>query len=149
MKRFAALAAMLLLLCVGGFALAEEAGTAPDEWTVLFYFCGSDLESRYGYASDDLKEISDVMFPYDYSVWENFGAMRDIGKINVLIETGGSRAWHTKEKDVGIDVSADLGKLQSDKIIHDQLCRVGLGRRHGNLRSGQCITYMIRLSRDG
>ena len=108
MKRFAALAAMLLLLCVGGFALAEEAGTAPDEWTVLFYFCGSDLESRYGFASDDLKEIGNVMFPYDYSVWENFGAMRDIGKINVLIETGGSRAWHTKEKDVGIDVSADV-----------------------------------------
>ena len=107
MKRFAALAAVLLLLCVGGFALAEEAGTAPDEWTVLFYFCGSDLESRYGYASDDLKEISDVMFPYDYSVWENFGAMRDVGKVNVLIETGGSRAWHTKEKEIDIDVSAD------------------------------------------
>ena len=107
MKRFAALAAVLLLLCVGGFALAEEAGTAPDEWTVLFYFCGSDLESRYGYASDDLKEISDVMFPYDYSVWENFGAMRDVGKVNVLIETGGSRAWHTKEKKIDIDVSAD------------------------------------------
>ena len=107
MKRFAALAAVLLLLCVGGFALAEEAGTAPDEWTVLFYFCGSDLESRYGFASDDLKEISDVMFPYDYSVWENFGAMRDVGKVNVLIETGGSRAWHTKEKKIDIDVSAD------------------------------------------
>ena len=107
MKRIAALTAVLLLLCVGGFALAEEAGTAPDEWTVLFYFCGADLESKYGYASDDLREIGDVMFPYDYSVWEEFGAMRDIGKVNVLIETGGSRAWHTKEKNVGIDVSAD------------------------------------------
>ena len=107
MKRFAALAAVLLLLCVGGFALAEEAGTAPDEWTVLFYFCGSDLESKYGYASDDLKEISSVMFPYDYSTWENFAAMRDVGKVNILIETGGSREWHTREKDVGIEVSAD------------------------------------------
>ena len=107
MKRFAALAAVLLLLCVGGFALAEEAGTAPDEWTVLFYFCGSDLESKYGYASDDLKEIKEISFPYDYSNWDNFGAMRDIGKVNVLIETGGSQAWHTKEKNIGIDVSAD------------------------------------------
>ena len=107
MKRFAALAAVLLLLCVGGFALAEEAGTAPDEWTVLFYFCGSDLESKYSYASDDLKEIGSVVFPYDYSTMDSFGAMRDVGKVNVLIETGGSKAWHTKEKDAGIDVSAD------------------------------------------
>lgn len=107
MKRFAALAAVLLLLCVGGFALAEEAGTAPDEWTVLFYFCGSDLESKYGYASDDLQEIGNISFPYDYSVWDTFGAMRDLGKVNILIETGGSRAWHAKEKDAGIDVSAD------------------------------------------
>ena len=100
MRKIAALAAVLLLMCAGGFARAEETGTAPDEWTVLFYFCGSDLESKYGYASDDLKEISSVMFPYDYSTWENFAAMRDVGKVNILIETGGSDYHGDRKPDI-------------------------------------------------
>ena len=34
-------------------ALAEETA----EWTVMFYLCGSDLESRHGLASGNLEEI--------------------------------------------------------------------------------------------
>ena len=105
MRKIAALAAVLLLMCAGGFARAEETGTAPDEWTVLFYFCGSDLESKYGYASEDLLEMQSVVFPYDYSTRENFGAMPGVGKVNILIETGGSRTWHAETS--GVDVATD------------------------------------------
>ncbi len=107
-------AAAIAALCLGVFvsAGAEEAAE-PDEWTVMFYFCGSDLESRYGYATQNLGEIREVTFPFDYSKAAFIGsgakpAMRDIGKVNVLIETGGSREWHTR--DIGMDV--DPGALQ-------------------------------------
>ena len=113
MKRFAALAAVLLLLCVGGFALAEEAGTAPDEWTVLFYFCGADLESKYGYASEDLVEIGGVRFPYDFTDLEKPGMVRDFGKVNILVETGGAREWHGK-KDGPYASAGSLQRWQHD-----------------------------------
>ncbi len=39
-------------------ARADEA-VQKAEWTVMFYFCGSDLESKYGFATENLKGIYD------------------------------------------------------------------------------------------
>ena len=67
----------------------------------MFYFCGSDLESKYSYTTVNLKDISQVAYPYNLqSIYTSADPARedmkrDIGKVNILIETGGSAAWHT------------------------------------------------------
>ena len=58
-KWMIALPAMLLAL-LAFFALpalAENEGNEA-EWTVMFYMCGSDLESRYSYATENRKDIA-------------------------------------------------------------------------------------------
>ena len=81
-----------------------------DEWTMLFYFCGSDLESKYGFASGNLEEILEVSYPDLYlniylqdpeNPLEAFTPYPSPG-VNVLIQTGGSKTWHAQ--DLGIDI---------------------------------------------
>ena len=114
MKRTLWIILLLLLACVvaGGTALAEQAPDPTEEpeeelaeWTLLFYFCGSDLESRYGYASAELETFKKLEFPcnsLDYlsGVKHPFTSP---GKINMLIETGGSKKWNG---DLGISADA-------------------------------------------
>ena len=69
MKRPTLIISILLLLlslaCAG--ALAEDAADGQmDEWTVMFYFCGSDLESKHAYATGNLQEISEIRYPASY-----------------------------------------------------------------------------------
>lgn len=64
-----------------------------DEWTVLMYMCGTDLETKSEAASENLREIAET-WPED--------------AVNVLIQTGGTREWHAG--DLGIDI--DPGKTQ-------------------------------------
>ena len=107
---FLCLVCVLLMLCTAP-ALAEEPEDDQAEWTVLFYLCGSDLESRYSYATENLKEIASCVYPR-VQVSEILGNTADLpknivlsepGAVNVLIETGGSKQWHTGE--LGIQVS--------------------------------------------
>ncbi len=49
------------------------------EWVMYWYLCGSDLESYYGSASDDLFEMMDVDLP------EN---------VAIIIQTGGATSWY-------------------------------------------------------
>ena len=53
--------------------------TQLDDWTILLYMCGSDLESGGGYATKDLNEIKSVS-----------GQPSDV---NFVVETGGSNSW--------------------------------------------------------
>ncbi len=97
----------LLLLCglIWGAGAAEEAAAAEEaQWTVFFYFCGSDLESQNGFCSENLKEISHVVFPLTRLGQINEGA-REPGRINVLIETGGCSKWHAEN--LGMNISTD------------------------------------------
>lgn len=48
------------------------------EWAVYWYLCGSDLESNYAAATNDLAELIDVQLP------EN---------VKVVIQTGGTTFW--------------------------------------------------------
>ena len=52
---------------------------AKDAWTIMIYMCGSDLESQYGFASEDIKEILSVENQPD--------------DVNIIIETGGCKRW--------------------------------------------------------
>ena len=56
-----------------------EFNGSDETWAVYWYACGSDLESDYGAASDDIKELETVELP------EN---------VKFIIETGGSYYWH-------------------------------------------------------
>ena len=111
------LAAAIVLAAAGGCA-AESAAPEPaadgatSEWTVLFYLCGSDLESRYSYATAALTDISQVTYPYDFRKLytqhdtDRSELMRDIGNVNVLIETGGAREWHAQALNLDISPTA-------------------------------------------
>ena len=63
-------------------------------WTVMIYLCGTDLESEGGMATSNLEMISKTV---------------PDSNVNVLIQTGGTKAWQTEEK-IGINIAAD--KLQ-------------------------------------
>jgi hypothetical protein len=52
------------------------------EFTIMVYMNGSDLESIYGAATDDLAEMSSSGF--------------DERNINLIIYTGGANKWHTR-----------------------------------------------------
>lgn len=79
---------LTLTACVGEESAIQESvsvdnqeknsGDAESDWTIYWYLCGSDLESNYGAATDDLVELMEVELP------EN---------VKVLIQTGGTSVW--------------------------------------------------------
>ncbi|MGX8706678.1 MAG: clostripain-related cysteine peptidase, partial [bacterium] len=100
--------AVLLLTIACGMALAEGADAVQDEWTVMFYFCGSDLESNFSYATGNLDEITSVYYPDDFLssgvLARKTGMPTQSGGVNILIETGGSRRWHAQS--LGMNIAA-------------------------------------------
>ena len=70
---------------------AEKTPKDPAAWTVMLYLCGTDLESRYGMATTNLKMISNTV-PDE--------------AVNLVIETGGAEAWQT-EDEVDMDIAPD------------------------------------------
>ena len=52
---------------------------AESGWTVLLYICGSDLESLYSSAAEDIEEIAAAEYSED---------------VRVVIQTGGANEWH-------------------------------------------------------
>ncbi len=52
---------------------------ATDDYTIMIYMCGSNLESSYGYSTGDIKEILNVSGQPD--------------GVNIIIETGGASSW--------------------------------------------------------
>ena len=95
-----------LLLCTCCFFTSVAAGEAEtsqseeSEWTVMIYMCGSDLESRYSYATGNLEEINRCKRPFSepFLIEAVYGdevtedMLPQIGNVNVIIETGGCKA---------------------------------------------------------
>ncbi len=99
---------MLMVLVSAVHVPAETDDPGIPEWTVMFYMCGSDLESRHSCATGNLEEIMScitydtlwkAMHPDDPS--ENEPSV----PVNVVIETGGCKEWHAQE--LGMDIAAD------------------------------------------
>ncbi len=95
-----------LLPAFPAWAEAEK----PAEWTVMYYLCGSDLESKHGYATENLEEISACE---PYAVVHNLACWTVLDtpdttpeNVNVVIETGGSREWHAGMLGMDIDPKA-------------------------------------------
>lgn len=127
---FPAVLLLLVLLCAVLPAPAEEAEELS-EWTVLIYMCGSDLESKYSYGSENLGEIAAVTKPKKFAegfssreelaeldemrtqigeIAQSISRMNEISvnrrdKVHVLIETGGAKAWHAE--DLGMNIRTD------------------------------------------
>ena len=92
-------------------AVAEAAGDETPEWTVMFYFCGSDLESRNACATGNLQEIAECRtYASEVNQLRKDLETPDVtpAGVNVVIETGGANAWSADA--VGMNV--DVGKLQ-------------------------------------
>lgn len=96
-------------------ALAETAAkeTEPAEWTVLFYFCGAELESHHGFVSEQLQKISQCFSPYRmlYDLATILGVetteedLSSLVTVNVAFQTGGSKKWDNEKS--GLEISAD------------------------------------------
>jgi len=69
----------------------EKTPKEPAAWTLMIYLCGTDLETRNGMATANLKMIADTV-PND--------------AVNVVIETGGTAGWQAEDA-VGIDIAED------------------------------------------
>lgn len=131
---------LLAVLCLAVFAAnagAEEAD--QPEWTVMFYMCGSDLESRYGYATDNMVEIittHDLYATYskmaeEYHFETGDAVSSSDRKVQVVLQTGGCKEWHnnegevrTTDTDIRTDVlqrwSYDPYELTDSPMIHFQ-----------------------------
>ena len=57
-----------------------------ETWAIYWYLCGSDLETRGGFASGDLEEMLRIRLPEG---------------VTVIVETGGARDW--QRDDIGSD----------------------------------------------
>ena len=123
---------LALIFCLStaageGAESAPDAGNAPKEaeWTVMFYMCGSNLESKYSYATGNLEEIARCRPPYEYSIQlaklYGYEVTRDMlpdpGKVNVTIETGGCKEWHAQG--LGMDISAEKLQRWSFELIDE------------------------------
>lgn len=61
-------------------------GNGNDQVTMLVYMCGTDLESNYGMATQDLTEMA---------------AAAHSDKINIIVETGGTKTWRNNAVTAG------------------------------------------------
>lgn len=77
-----------LVMVFGLSACGEEEmpnkSMGAESWSIYWYLCGSDLESNYGGATNDLAEMLEVQLP------EN---------VNVVIQTGGAAQWQNDVMD--------------------------------------------------
>ncbi len=102
---------LLLLACLfAAVPVLAETGELP-EWTVLFYLCGSDLESRHGFASGIISAISECVNPVEaLEIFERIVdpkmdvlERKETEQVNVVIETGGSEEWDSEKAGVTIN----------------------------------------------
>lgn len=92
---------------------------AQDEWTILMYVCGADLESSYassneGLATMDLKEIASVSGQPD--------------DVNVVVQAGGSNSWSSTYSSVISTSKTNRFHLQNKTYVKDsQSTKVNMG----------------------
>lgn len=95
-------------------------GNNADTVTLMVYLCGTDLESKSGMASNDLREMASA-------------SLSD--KVNVLVYTGGCRQWKTS----GISNSVN----QIYKIENGQLRLLEKNRGSGAMTAAGTLTDFI------
>lgn len=108
---------------VDGSARAKRTvikGDNTDTVTLMVYICGTDLESKNGMASNDMREMASA-------------SLSD--KVNVIVYTGGCKNWKTN----GISNSVN----QIYKIEKGQLRLLDKNRGSGSMTSTETLTDFI------
>lgn len=77
----AILLTLVLTACGGDESVIQESVSTDTEWAIYWYLCGSDLESNYGAATNDLAELMKVELPET---------------VKVVIQTGGASIWQNE-----------------------------------------------------
>ncbi len=114
--------------CSPSPASARAEGEDLPEWTVMLYMCGSDLESRHGLGTYNLNDIMDMWFPEKTTVATDDGVALEnwrTGRVNVVAQTGGARAWHGLEPDedgrtLGVDIATDRLQRYAFKLAYEE-----------------------------
>lgn len=101
-----------------------ESGDPNQTWAVYWYLCGSDLESEYGAATDDLNEMLEVSLP---------------DNVTVVVETGGAWMW--------MNELVDENYLQRYVYRGDELELVDQ-QPQGNMGSSRTFTDFLRFCKD-
>lgn len=76
---FIGILAFVLTSCQGS---SKTKLSEPVDWAIYWYLCGSDLESKHGSASLDMKEMEEMKLPEG---------------VKVVIETGGASEWENSK----------------------------------------------------
>ena len=76
MKKISAFLAVLVL-CVSFCAAAS----AEEDWTIFVYLCGSDLESEYAFASENVEQMIEACTGPN---------------VRFVVETGGASCWYNE-----------------------------------------------------
>ncbi|MBR3642193.1 MAG: hypothetical protein IKN57_01675, partial [Parasporobacterium sp.] len=100
---------------------------AEAEWTVMFYMCGSDLESVYGFASQNLSQIISCRDPWknyidwleDSNIEERVPSFYSDEKVNVLVQTGGASRWSKEHKLTEVSISSRKIQRWSFHTVND------------------------------
>lgn len=85
-----------------------------DDWTLLFYVCGADLESDGQCATDDIKEILAKRTSQPDSV-------------NIVVETGGAKTWHLSGVEKDKINRFEINSSSSSMIKKQSLARTNMG----------------------
>ena len=104
--------------------LIGDSGDPNQTWAVYWYLCGSDLESEYGAATDDLNEMLEVTLPPN---------------VTVVVETGGAWMW--------MNELVDENHLQRYVYKGDELELVDQ-QPQGNMGSSRTFTDFLRFCKD-
>ncbi len=118
-KRYIMFFAILLIMsllcgCGSGVVVQKETKRMPStgtSWTVMMYMCGSTLEEEYESGSRVLESLS-------YDLPEN---------INVVVETGGSRLWHTDDVDCDYQQDYEVQKNGIRLVNQKPAANMGAG----------------------
>ena len=96
-------------------------GNGEDTVTIMVYMCGTDLESRSGMATNDMREMAAASLS---------------SKVNIIIYTGGCKGWKTS----GISNSAN----QIYKIQDGQLAQLVKDAGNKAMTDPAALTEFIR-----
>ena len=125
-----AAAAAVLMSCTAQGTVSSVSETSRDgSWTLCLYLCGSNLESRQGWATKTLRELQDSDIP------EN---------VTVIIQAGGAGKWRSEDVkrdgqrllvkdgrlfDVG---TAEAGSMGEAAVLADflEFCQSGYPSEH-------------------
>ena len=88
-----------------------------DDWTLLFYICGADLESdsQGGYATSDINEILSKRTSQPDSV-------------KIVVETGGASSWDTNYVDASKLERFEINSSSNKMIKKQSLAKASMGK---------------------